>query len=59
MISRWWKSDAHPAHLLRVGNLDTTYGHIAIEMDDAYKACELVKQFGGKVIREARVVNAK
>lgn len=29
------------------------YGHIAIEVDDAYKACELVKQRGGKVVREA------
>ena len=31
----------------------TGYGHIAIEIDDAYKACELVKQRGGKVVREA------
>ena len=29
------------------------YGHIAIEVDDAYKACETVKQAGGKVVREA------
>jgi lactoylglutathione lyase len=29
------------------------YGHIAIEVDDAVKACELVKQRGGKVVREA------
>lgn len=29
------------------------YGHIAIEVDDAYQACELVKQKGGKVTREA------
>jgi len=29
------------------------YGHIAIEVDDAYKACELVKNAGGKVMREA------
>ena len=33
--------------------LGTAYGHIAIEVDDACKACELVKQRGGKVIREA------
>ena len=33
--------------------LGTAYGHIAIEVDDAYQACELVKQRGGKVIREA------
>ena len=29
------------------------YGHIAIEVDDAYKACEEVKKRGGKVTREA------
>jgi len=29
------------------------YGHIAIEVDDAAKACERVKQRGGKVVREA------
>lgn len=29
------------------------YGHVAIEVDDAYQACELVKQAGGKVVREA------
>ena len=31
----------------------TAFGHMAIEVDDAYKACELVKQSGGKVVREA------
>lgn len=29
------------------------FGHIAIEVDNAYKACDLVKEKGGKVIREA------
>jgi lactoylglutathione lyase len=29
------------------------FGHIAIEVEDAYKACELIKTKGGKVIREA------
>lgn len=33
--------------------LGKAYGHIAIEVEDAYKACELVRQRGGKVIREA------
>lgn len=29
------------------------YGHIAIEVDDAYASCEAVKAKGGKVTREA------
>ncbi|HEX9192189.1 MAG TPA: lactoylglutathione lyase [Burkholderiales bacterium] len=29
------------------------YGHVAIAVDDAYKACEDVKKRGGKVTREA------
>lgn len=29
------------------------YGHIALEVDDAYAACDQVKAAGGKVIREA------
>jgi lactoylglutathione lyase len=29
------------------------YGHIAIEVNDAYKSCEDIKSKGGKVIREA------
>ncbi len=29
------------------------YGHMALEVGDAYKACEQVKSAGGKVIREA------
>lgn len=31
----------------------TAFGHIAIAVDDAYQACEQVKQNGGKVLREA------
>lgn len=34
-------------------DLGTGYGHIAVEVDDAYQACERVKQKGGKVTREA------
>ena len=33
--------------------LGTGYGHVAIAVDDAYKACEEVKRRGGKVVREA------
>ncbi len=28
------------------------FGHIAVEVDDAYRACEEVKKRGGKVARE-------
>ena len=34
-------------------DLGSGYGHIAIEVDNAGEACELVKQKGGSVIREA------
>ncbi len=33
--------------------LGTGYGHVALEVDDAYKACDEVRQRGGKVTREA------
>jgi len=33
-------------------DLGTGYGHVAVEVDDAYKACEEVKKQGGKVTRE-------
>jgi len=33
--------------------LGNAYGHIAIEVEDAYAACDKVKEKGGKVIREA------
>ena len=29
------------------------YGHIAIEVDDAYAACDAVRKAGGNVVREA------
>ena len=29
------------------------FGHIAIEVSDAYAACESIRQRGGKVVREA------
>ncbi len=34
-------------------DLGSGYGHVAIEVDDAYQACEEVKKQGGKVTREA------
>ncbi|TMH23346.1 MAG: lactoylglutathione lyase [Betaproteobacteria bacterium] len=33
--------------------LGDAFGHIAVAVDDAYKACEEVKRRGGKVAREA------
>ena len=33
-------------------DLGTGYGHVALEVDDAYMACEEVKKRGGKVTRE-------
>lgn len=33
--------------------MGTAYGHIAIAVEDAYKACEAVKAAGGNVTREA------
>ncbi|HUW29505.1 MAG TPA: lactoylglutathione lyase [Sulfuriferula sp.] len=40
-----WDTDSY--------DLGNGFGHIAIEVDDAYKACEAVKNLGGKVTREA------
>ena len=34
-------------------DLGTGYGHIALEVDDAYAACTAIKARGGKVVREA------
>lgn len=32
--------------------IGTGFGHIAVEVDDAYRACEEVRKRGGKVTRE-------
>jgi len=34
-------------------DLGSAYGHVAIEVDDAAKACDAVRAKGGKVTREA------
>jgi lactoylglutathione lyase len=34
-------------------DIGSGYGHIAIEVDDVYKTCALIKLKGGKVTREA------
>ena len=45
-----WDTDSY--------NLGDAYGHIAIEVDDVYKACESIKQSGGKILRDAGPMNA-
>jgi lactoylglutathione lyase len=34
------------------------FGHLAIEVDDVYAACEAIRQRGGKIVREAGPMNA-
>ena len=34
-------------------DLGNAYGHIALEVEDAYAACDKIREAGGKVIREA------
>jgi len=34
-------------------DLGNAYGHVAVEVDDAYRACDDVRRLGGKVTREA------
>ena len=34
-------------------DLGTAYGHIALAVPDAYRACEEIRARGGKVVREA------
>ena len=38
--------------------LGTGFGHIAIEVDDVYKAADEIKKRGGKILREAGPMNA-
>ena len=33
--------------------LGTAFGHIALEVDDAYAACDAIRTAGGKVVRDA------
>ena len=34
-------------------DLGNAYGHIALEVEDAYAACDKIRAAGGKVVREA------
>ncbi|MBI3054384.1 MAG: lactoylglutathione lyase [Betaproteobacteria bacterium] len=45
--------EASAAVLERTYDPGSGYGHVAIEVADAYQACEDVKKRGGKVTREA------
>ena len=38
-------------------DLGTGYGHIALEVDDVYTACDEIKRLGGKMVREAGPMN--
>ncbi len=53
-------SEAHEAVIELTHNWDVdhyelgnAYGHIALEVDDVYEACEKIKARGGRVVREA------
>jgi lactoylglutathione lyase len=39
-------------------DLGDGYGHVAIEVDDVYQACEAIRQRGGKILRDAGPMNA-
>lgn len=39
-------------------DLGSGYGHIALEVDDVYQACDDIRERGGKIIREAGPMNA-
>jgi lactoylglutathione lyase len=39
-------------------DLGAGYGHIAIEVDDVYKATDAIRERGGKIIRDAGPMNA-
>ena len=34
------------------------FGHIALEVDDVYQACDQIKSKGGEIVREAGPMNA-
>ena len=39
-------------------DMGSAYGHIAIEVDDVYRAADDIKAHGGKILREAGPMNA-
>lgn len=40
-----WETDSY--------ELGNAYGHVALEVDDVYDACDRIKAAGGEVVREA------
>jgi lactoylglutathione lyase len=55
-----YEDEAHAAVLELTHNWDTKaydmgsgFGHVAVEVEDAYQACDEVRKRGGKVVREA------
>jgi lactoylglutathione lyase len=38
--------------------LGSGFGHIALEVDDVYQATEMIRQKGGKILRDAGPMNA-
>ncbi len=38
--------------------MGTAFGHIAIKVDDVYRATERIREMGGKIIRDAGPMNA-
>jgi lactoylglutathione lyase len=45
-----WDTDSY--------DLGSGFGHLAIEVDDVYKATDEIRQRGGKIIRDAGPMNA-
>ncbi|RDH81446.1 MAG: lactoylglutathione lyase [endosymbiont of Galathealinum brachiosum] len=45
-----WDTDSY--------DMGNAYGHIALEVDDVYKAVDVIKKQGGKILREAGPMNA-
>ena len=45
-----WDTDSY--------DIGAGYGHIALEVDDVYKATDEIRQRGGKIIRDAGPMNA-
>jgi len=45
-----WDTDSY--------DIGTGYGHVALEVDDVYKAADEIRQRGGEILREAGPMNA-